>query len=76
MKIELVMNSLNDLTRPWEPFIQTMCARKESIKFDIVWEDCNLEEARVPNREALLREYDQALAIHTKRRRKIKLQEG
>ena len=34
---ELVMNALNGLTRPWDSFIQTMCARKESIKFDIVW---------------------------------------
>ena len=43
-----------------------MCARKESMKFDIVWEDCIQKEARVANREALLREYDQALYIHTK----------
>ena len=48
---------------------QTMSARKESMKFDIVWEDCIQEEARVANREALLKEDDQALAIHTKRRR-------
>ena len=39
------------------------------MKFDIVWEDCIQEEARVANREALLREDDQALAIHTKRRK-------
>ena len=38
------------------------------MKFDIVWEDCIQEEARVANREALLREDDQALAIHTKGR--------
>ena len=36
------------------------------MKFDIVWEDCIQEEARVDNREALLREDDQALAAHTK----------
>ena len=46
-----------------------MCARKESVKFDIVWEDYIQEETRVENREALLKEYDQALAAHTKRRR-------
>ena len=46
-----------------------MCARKESMKFDIVSEDCIQEEARVANREALVKEYDQALATHTKRRR-------
>ena len=39
------------------------------MKFDIVWEDYIQEEARVSNREALLKEYDQALATHTKRGR-------
>ena len=46
-----------------------MCVRKESMKFDIVWEDCIQEETRVENREALLKEDDQSLATHTKRRR-------
>ena len=39
------------------------------MKFDIVWEDYIQEEARVANREALLKEDDQALATHTRRRR-------
>ena len=55
------MTTLNGLTRPWDSFIQTLCAGKESMNFDIVWEDCIQEEAK---REALLREDDQALAIH------------
>ena len=42
------------------------------MNFDIVWEDCIQEEARVANREALLREDDQALATHTRRRRQSK----
>ena len=67
---ELVMIALNGLTRPWDSFIQTMCARKESMKFDVVWEDYIQEETRVENREALLKEDDQALATHTKRRRR------
>ena len=37
---ELVMTTLNGITRPWDSFRQTMCARKESMKFDIIWEDC------------------------------------
>ena len=41
---ELVMNALNSL-RPWDSFIQTLCARKESMKFDIVWEECIQEES-------------------------------
>ena len=46
-----------------------MCAGKESMKFDVVWEDCIQEETRVENREALLKEHDQALSTHTRRRR-------
>ena len=52
---ELVKNALNGLNRPWDSFIQTMCARKESMKFDIVWEYCIQEEAGVGNREAILK---------------------
>ena len=51
----LVMTTLNGLTIPLDSFIQTMCSRKESMKFDIVWEDCIQKEARVDNREALLK---------------------
>ena len=32
---ELVMTSLNGITRPWESFIQMMCAKKERMKFDM-----------------------------------------
>ena len=63
------MTALNGLTRTWESFIQTVCARKGSMKFDIVWPDCNQEETGVANREALLREDDQDLVIHTKGRK-------
>ena len=52
---EQFMTPLNGLTRNWDSFIQTMCAKKESMKFDIVWEDCIQEEARVANREALIK---------------------
>ena len=44
---ELVMNALNGLTRLWESFIQMMCARKESMMFEVVWEDCIQEETRL-----------------------------
>ena len=70
------MTALNDLTIPWDSFIHTLYARKKSMKFDIVWEDCIQEEARVANREALLREDDQALAIHTKRRKQSNFKKG
>jgi hypothetical protein len=62
-----LMITLNDLTRPWDAFIQTICARKEKLQFDNLWEECVQEEARVVNREAfLLRDEDQALASHAK----------
>jgi hypothetical protein len=67
---ELMMTTLNGLTRPWDAFIQTICARKEKLKFDNLWEECVQEEARVANREAvLLRDEDQALAAHAKGRK-------
>ena len=46
------------------------------MKLDIVWEDCTKEEARVANREALLKEDDQALAIHTKGRKQSNFKKG
>ena len=60
------MTTLYGLTRPWDAFIQTICARKEKLRFDSIWEEC-VQEARVANREAiLLRDEDQALAAHAK----------
>jgi hypothetical protein len=65
------MTTLNGLTRPWDAFIQMICARMEKLKFDSLWEKCIQEETRVANREVLLaRDDDQALATHTKRGRK------
>jgi hypothetical protein len=65
------MMALNGLTRPWDAFIQTICARMEKLKFDSLWEECIQEETRVANCEALLaRDDDQALTTHTKRGRK------
>jgi hypothetical protein len=63
---KLIVTALNGLTRPWDAFIQTICARSKKLKFDSLW-----EESRVANREALLsRDEDQVLATHTKGGRK------
>ena len=43
------ITSLNGLGRPWDAFIQTICARKEKLQFDSLWEECVQEEARVAN---------------------------
>jgi hypothetical protein len=68
---ELIMTTLNGLTRPWDAFIQTICARKEKLHFDSVWEECVQEEARVSNREAIIsRDKYQDLVYHTKGGRK------
>jgi hypothetical protein len=65
------MTTLNGLTRPWDAFIQTICARKEKIQFDSLWEECIQEEARVANQVAiLLRDEDQALDSHAKGKEK------
>ena len=70
-EVELIMAALNALTRPWDAFIQTICAGKEKIHFDSLWEECVQEEARVANREAILsKDEDQALVGHTKKGRK------
>ena len=68
---EFVITALNGLTRPWDAFIQMICARTKKLKFDNLWEECIQEETREANREALMaRDDDQALATHTKRGRK------
>jgi hypothetical protein len=46
---KLIMTALNGLTRPWDAFIQTICARKEKLHFDSLWEECIQEELRVVN---------------------------
>jgi hypothetical protein len=64
---KLIMTALNGLTIPWDAFIQTICARKEKLQFDSLWEECIQEESKVANREVLLsRDEDQSLSTHTK----------
>jgi hypothetical protein len=61
------LTTLNGITRSWDAFIQTICARKEKLQFDSLWEQCVQEEVRVANREiVLLRDEDQALVYHDK----------
>jgi hypothetical protein len=61
---DIMMTSLNGLTRPWDAFIQTVCAIKEKIQSDNLWEECAQEEARV-----LREDEDQALVSHSKKGR-------
>jgi hypothetical protein len=46
---ELMMTTLNGVTRPWDAFIQTICARKKKLLFDNLWKECVQEEASIYN---------------------------
>jgi hypothetical protein len=65
-----MMTSLNGLRRTWDYFIQTVCAKKDKLQFDSLWEECVKEEERVANKEAILREdEDQYITSHTNKGR-------
>ena len=63
------MTALNGITIPWGSYIKAICARKEILQVDVLWEESVQEEARVANREALVRDDDHDLATHTRRRK-------
>jgi hypothetical protein len=44
---ELVLTTLNDLPRHWEPFLQSISGRAELPTFDRLWTDCTQEEIRL-----------------------------
>jgi len=67
---EIVMTNLNGLPRSWDFFIQGICARKKLSKFSRLWEECSQEEARIENREENMGSEDQALTVHSKKRRR------
>ena len=47
---EVVVTTLNGLPRDWESFIIGICARRNLIKFNRLWEECVQEEGRIDNR--------------------------
>jgi hypothetical protein len=63
----MVMNTLNGIPRSWDSFIQGICSWRKLIKFNILWEDCTQEEARLVAREEKLRDDDQDLPTHTRK---------
>ena len=38
---DIVMTTLNGLPRPWDSFIQGICARMKLVKFNRLWEECS-----------------------------------
>ena len=63
------MTTLNGLPRSWDSFIQEICARRKLINFNRLWEECSQEEARIVAREEKMGNEDQALIVHSKKRR-------
>ena len=61
------MTTLNGLPRPWDSFIQGICARKKLVKFNRLWEEFSQEEARIEAQEEKMGSEDQALIVHSKK---------
>ena len=58
---EIVMTTLNGLPRSWDSFIQGIYARKNLVKFSILWEEWSQEEAQIVAREENMGSEDQAV---------------
>jgi hypothetical protein len=70
---ELVLTTLQNLPKSWEPFIQSISGREALPTFDRLWTDCTQEELRLRNRGVEdSSEENHALALHTKKGGKFK----
>jgi hypothetical protein len=65
---EIVLSTLNNLPKKWEPFLQSISGREKLPTFDRLWTDCTQEELRPRNRgvEDSLDD-NHALALHAKK---------
>ena len=70
---ELVLTTLQNLPKSWEPFFQSISGREDLPTYDRLWTDCTREELRIRNRgvEDSLEE-NHSLALHTKKGGKFK----
>ena len=64
------MTTLNGLPRSWGSFIQGICARRNLVTFNKLWEECSQEEARIVAREQNMGNEYQALIVHTKKNKR------
>jgi hypothetical protein len=65
---ELVLSTLNNLPKHWEPFLQSISGREKLPTFDRLWTNCTQEELRLRNRGVEDSPDDNhALALHTKK---------
>ena len=70
---EIVMTTLNGFPRDWESFILGIGSRRKITKFPQLWEEFVQEEEIIEAIEYKLNENeDQALAVHTKGKKKRK----
>jgi hypothetical protein len=70
---ELVLTTLQNLPKSWEPFIQSISGREALPTFDRLWTDCTQEDLRLRNRGVEdSSEENHALALHTKKGGKFK----
>jgi hypothetical protein len=69
---EIVMNTLNDLPRHWEPFLQSISGRVDLPGFDHLWTDCTQEETRLIAKgvQDSHRDDNHALVFHKKKGRR------
>jgi hypothetical protein len=70
---ELVLTTLNNLPKQWDPFLLSISGREILPTFDRLWIDCTQEELRLRNRgvkESL--EENHAIALPTKKGGKFK----
>jgi hypothetical protein len=70
---EIVLTTLQNIPKSWEPFIQSIGGRETLPNFESLWTDCTQEELRLRNRgvEDSLEE-NHALALHTRKGGKFK----
>jgi hypothetical protein len=65
---ELVLSTLNNLPKQWEPFLQSISGREKLPTFVCLWTYCTQEELRIRNRGVEDSPDDNhALSLHTKR---------
>jgi hypothetical protein len=66
---ELVLTTLFNLPKHWEPFLQSISGREKLPTFDCLWTDCTQEEIRLRARgvEDFPPDENHALALHTKK---------
>jgi hypothetical protein len=65
---ELVLSTLKNLPKHWEPFLQSINGRENLPTFDHLWTDCTQEELRLRNIGVEdFPDENHALALHTKK---------